>query len=581
LAILAILVRVIHLILQSKNLPFLGHPMLDAALYDEWARAIAAGRPFGQDGPFYHSPGYAYFLGAIYKIAGPRPMAAVLVQSLLGVGTVLLTALLGNRLFGPRAGIIAGVLVLASSPFYFFEVKLLDATLSVLLGTLAIFVALHPRSRGKTVLVALAAGVAGGLLGVVRANLLFVPFLIVIIWSWEVRSRRRSLGEVSAYAAGALIALTPAFVHNLERGALVPVATQGGFNFYLGNARGATGVFTDLPGTTGIISTQEAEADSLVKADLGRVLPPGQESKYWTRRTLSEIAADPGHWIRLLGKRTWLYVNRQEENVNGSLELEKEHVWILRAALVPFNLLLFLALLGCVMAIQKRRGLEAIAVPGSLFLATFLTCILFFVITRLRVPAVPVLAAFAGFALVEAGAVWRSGRRVPVLVGTVLVLGLTAITWRSPLGAPRNPAWEASLVIEGAKALEKNGESAQAAAMFRLASQLNPVSVEALLGEAEEAMRAGQVDRTLRLYERARDLAPDRFAIHNNLGILYFSSGRMSAAEHEMQEAMRLEPRAATPYVYLIQICNATGKTDEAHQWEAKARQAGVDLSAQ
>src|SRR4029079_13062597 len=182
----------------------LGHPMLDAALYDEWARDIASGRPFGQDGPFYHSPGYAYFLGAIYKIAGPRPLAAVLVQSILGVGTVLLTALLGNRLFGPRAGIIAGVLVLASAPFYFFEVKLLDATLSVFLGALAIFVALHPRSRGKTVLVALAAGVGGGLLGVVRANLLFVPFLIVIIWSWEVRSRRRSLGEVSAYAAGAL-----------------------------------------------------------------------------------------------------------------------------------------------------------------------------------------------------------------------------------------------------------------------------------------------------------------------------------------------------------------------------------------
>ncbi len=555
--------------------------MIDAALYDEWARAIASGRPFGHDAPFYHSPGYAYFLGALYKLAGPRPMVALVVQSILGVGTVVLTALLGRRLFGPRAGIMAGVLVLASAPFYFFEVKLLDATVSVFLGTFSVFLALYPADERRKTLRALVAGVSAGLLSVVRANLLVVPLLIVLIWLWETQSKRRSQSEVSAYAAGALIALAPTFVHNLERGAFVPVATQGGFNFYLGNARGATGVFTDLPGTSGRISTQEAEADSLVKADIGRVLPPGQESKYWTRRTLKEIAADPSHWLRLIGKKTWLYVNRQEENVNGSLELEKEHVWVLRAAWVPFNLLLFVALIGAILAVRRRIGLEAIAVPGALFLATFLTCILFFVLTRLRLPAVPVLAALAGFAFVEAWELWRIGRRVPVLVGTVLVLALTAVTWRSPLGAPRNPAWEASLMIEGAKALEKNGDAVKAAAMFRLASQINPNSVDALLGEAEEAMRAGQMDRTLSLYEQARDIAPERFAIHNNLGILYFSAGRLNDAEREMKEAMRLDPRAATPYGYLIQICNASGRTDEARQWQEKARQAGVDLSGQ
>jgi len=106
------------------------------------------------------------------------------------------------------------------------------------------------------------------------------------------------------------------------------------------------------------------------------------------------------------------------------------------------------------------------------------------------------------------------------------------------------------------------------------------VSVDALLGEAEEAMRAGQAEQTLSLYERARDLAPDRFAIHNNLGILYFQSGRMDDAAREMKDAMRLEPNAATPYRYLIEICNASGKTDEARQWQEKAKEAGVDLSA-
>jgi 4-amino-4-deoxy-L-arabinose transferase-like glycosyltransferase len=613
LVIAAVLLRVLHLLAQSRALPFLEHPMMDAALYDQWARAIASGRSFGGNEPFYHSPGYAYFLGAMYRMVGPRPIPAILVQNVLGVGTIVLTALLGRRLFGPGRGILAGVFVLGSAPFYFYEVKLLDATLSVFVATLAITLAVLPDQKRTAFL----AGVMGGLLGVIRANLLVVPIWIVIISAIEARARQRAWLTVGAYAAGTLIVLLPPFVHNLQRGALVPVATQGGFNFYLGNARGATGVFTDFPGTTGIIATQEAEADSLVKLDLGHVLPPGPESQYWFGRTLREIAADPGHWVRLLAKKAWLYGNRQEEEVNGSLELEKDRVWLLRAAAVPFNLLWILGVLGGVLAfLGHRRGDDRawgrMAIPAVLVAATFLTCILFFVLTRLRLPAVPVLAIFSAFALTETWSIWRRGRRGVVLVGSLAVLGAAVLTWRSPLGVPRNPAWEASLVVEGAKALAKKGDAARAAAMYRVASEIDPRSVAALLGEAEEAVQAGDVSRTIALYERARDVAPEQYAIRNNLGILYFRTGRFPESEHEMEEASRLEPRAAAPFLYrglaaqaigdpraeelfvgaverdprlreaytaLIGLLTRSGQTGAAREWEAKARAAGVDVS--
>ncbi|HET9233247.1 MAG TPA: tetratricopeptide repeat protein, partial [Candidatus Eisenbacteria bacterium] len=294
-------------------------------------------------------------------------------------------------------------------------------------------------------------------------------------------------------------------------------------------------------------------------------------------------AADPGHWLGLLAKKSYLYVNRQEENVNGSLELEKEHVWVLRAAAVPFNLLVWLGVLGLVLAWREaRRGVRtiaALAVPLTLIVATFLTCILFFVITRLRLPAVPILAVFSAFALTRAFDLWPGRERKPVLAGALGVLLLTALTWTSPLGVPRNPAWEASLVLEGAKALENKGERERAADMYRLAGAVNPVSVDALLGEAEAAMRAGDMARTISLYERARNIAPDRFAVRNNLGILYFNAGNLEASAREMEEASRLEPRAASPYLYLIQILNALGKSEEAQAWQERARQAGVDLS--
>ena len=554
--------------------------MLDAALYDEWARAIANGQTYGNNEPFYHSPGYAYFLGAIYKVLGPRVFPALLVQTALGVGTVLLTTLLGRHLFGGIAGILAGVFVLLSAPFYFFETKLLDATLSVFMATLAVYLAVL--AHKKTVI--FAAGLAAGVLGVVRANLLVVPMLILMVWLFEAWKRKRSWSSVLVYAAGALLALAPPFIYNLQRGAFVPVATQGGFNFYIGNSRGATGVFTDLPGTTGIIARQEAEADSLMRAHLGRVLPAGEESRYWMQRALREIETDPGHWLGLLAKKSFLYVNRQEENVNGSLELEKEHVWVLRAAAVPFNLLVWLGVLGIALAWREaRRGMCSFAtqaIPMTLIVATFVTCVLFFVITRLRLPAVPILAVFSAFALTRGFDLWHTPERKFVLTGAIGVLVLTALTWSSPLGVPRNPDWEASLVLEGAKALEKAGDPEKAAAMYRLASQVNPESVEAILGEAEAAVRAGNIARTITLYERARDIAPDRFAVRNNLGILYFNAGNLEASMREMEEAQRLEPRAASPYLYLIQILNASGKGEEARTWQERARQAGVDLSA-
>ena len=270
--------------------------------------------------------------------------------------------------------------------------------------------------------------------------------------------------------------------------------------------------------------------------------------------------------------------------MNGSLELEKEHVWVLRAAAVPFNLLVWLGVLGIVLVWREvRRGTRAftaLAIPGTIIIATFVTCVLFFVITRLRLPAVPILAVFSAFALIHGFELWRARKRSPVLAGAFAALVFTALTWSSPLGVPRNPEWEASLVLEGAKALEKTGNTEKAAAMYRLAAEVNPVSVDALLGEAEAAMRAGDIARTISLYERARDIAPDRFAVRNNLGILYFNAGNLEASAREMEEASRLEPRAASPYLYLIQILNASGKSEEARAWQERAREAGVDLSA-
>lgn len=63
-----LLPRLIHVV-TLRHSPFFEHLMLDTLMYDEWGRRIAAGALLGE-GPFFQDPLYAYFLGAIYALAG-------------------------------------------------------------------------------------------------------------------------------------------------------------------------------------------------------------------------------------------------------------------------------------------------------------------------------------------------------------------------------------------------------------------------------------------------------------------------------------------------------------------------------
>lgn len=81
--------------------------------------------------PRYHKPILTYWLMlAGTALGGDNPFGARLVSAFLGMGTVLLVWTLGRRMFGPRAGRLAA-LVLATAPIMVAESKLAttDATL--------------------------------------------------------------------------------------------------------------------------------------------------------------------------------------------------------------------------------------------------------------------------------------------------------------------------------------------------------------------------------------------------------------------------------------------------------------------
>jgi 4-amino-4-deoxy-L-arabinose transferase-like glycosyltransferase len=84
------------------------------------------------------TPGYPVLVASVYAAIGPRRWGVVLVQILLGVGTIALTMWTASRLAPRKAGTIAGVLVAFDVPTILYGNLILTETLFTALLMIAI-----------------------------------------------------------------------------------------------------------------------------------------------------------------------------------------------------------------------------------------------------------------------------------------------------------------------------------------------------------------------------------------------------------------------------------------------------------
>lgn len=629
-AVLGGLLRAVHLMQQARELPFVHQPLLDAEIYDAWARGILAGAQVWS-GPFYQSPGYPYFLAGVYAVFGANPWSGIILQSVLGVATLVFTVLLGKELFDLRTGVIAGLLVAVTGPLYFFEAKLLGTTLAVFLTVVAAYLMVlaerNTRTPGRDRLFFAAAGLVTGLLAVVRSNMILVAVFFAAYLAWVSLRGRGSWARTGIFCGAVFLALLPSLAHNMAKGSFSPLVTSGGFNFYMGNRTGANGLFKDVPGTTGKIETQEAEADALVRAELGRDLDPAAESRYWLKKGLEEIAADPLSWLALEGRKAWLLLDPHEETINGSYDLERDHVFLLRATALPFNLLAAAGILGLVLALRRKktsREAGLLAGPAAVLAGVLFSALLIFVMARLRLPAVPVLAVFAAYAVTLGAAAWRSRHRLVPAVLALAVLGFTAATWNCPFSAERNRSWEAELMVGAGHELEKAGRTAQAEKTYLDAARVDPTSLLAFFALAELELKKQRWNEAIRMYEKADEIfdahaktcevdhSNEYLAAKYNLGLLYLQTGalesclqtadsmekrfpdqgdadvlrahvylkmgRRTEAEMNFRLALDKSPRLLDAYTGLLDLLLSSDRDTEAGQVAEQASRNGVSL---
>lgn len=529
----AFLVRLFYLNGMQELVTF-DVPHMDELYHLELAKRILSPAGF-PDEPFFRAPLYPYFFAGLYALAGKSLYWVRLIQIVLGSFLPLLMLGLGTRLFDRKVAWTAAIAAVVYPTFLYYDASLLITSLMTTLTTLLLWQLYRVQASPRLAAFALA-GILLGMAGLARPNILLLGPVLAIWAGVIIRPElglKRTVLRYAVMGVLAVLVIVPITVRNYAvSGEFIPIAWQGGFNFYLGNHTGATGWSASAPGLDLSWKGGYEESIAIAQAAEGRQLSKGEISAFWYDRAWEEIGGAPGAYVSLLVRKVRLLVNGYEIPNNQNIYIAREYVPWLKPLLFtsgiyfPFGIVMPLALIGIGFSLRRwRQYLLCYLLLG----AYSVSLLLFFVCARFRQPMIPVLLLFAAYGVFElVRAVKERRGRTAVIAGVVLV-ALLIHSNVDMLGLdPKRTAAEDQFMIGTAYLTAKN------------------------YGKAEQAFKqAIAIDST---YAQS----------YANLGLVKIRQRQPRPAEGYFATALRLEPGAIEHYFNLATIKLELDKAAEA-----------------
>jgi len=435
-AAIALALRIVYIV-QIGGSTLIVPEELDPGFYFQWAKTIAAGEWIGREA-FVQSPLYAYLLAVWIRLFGAALTPILLAQSLVGVGTVVLTWLAGRRYFDGRHGVIAALLVALYGPFIFYEGMVMKTFLSPFL-TLLLALLFERAARlsadpivegpagvavpGRPAVGAfVTAGLVFGLLTLDRDNfIVLAPILALLALVMAGGLRRGGWRAAAGFTAGAVLIIAPVTIRNYAvSGDFVLLTSGGGEVFFIGNNADANGLYVPPPFVRPDPKFEHADFVDRASEISGHPLSPMGSSWFWFREGMRFVTGEPVAWVGLLGRKLLHFWNWYElpDNLDyGIMQYFSPLLRALNPSLPPegmatlsvprgggvslpvrlhllstFGTLAPLGILGLALSWRRRRALLPLYVLLFGYMGTVL---LFFNFSRFRVPVVPILALFA------------------------------------------------------------------------------------------------------------------------------------------------------------------------------------------
>ena len=545
----------------------------DMKTYWVWARDIAAGDWLSrniQGGPFYYGPLYAYFLAVLLRVFGESYDAVHVVQGLIGLLPAALLWATAGRLFGKRAALATGLLAACCAPFFFYEqVLLTEGLLIAIHAAILLCLVRGQEGTGRAGAWALGGGVLSGMACWGRGNFFLVIPAIAAAWliapSFIVATaraeskpvepprapaptskRRFTPGMLCAaiYLLGVTLALSATLWRNHHvSGRWVLTTTNGPILFYIGNAPDSTG-FLQYPPSLREMEKQYGSANAVP----------------WGRELLRRVATQPGVFVRLMLKKTWMFWNSYDIADNVNYYLCKRQSWPMRWSPVGWLTLVPLAVLG----IMESRRLWRRQILLYVYTIGFaLSIIAVFIVGRYRLEALLPMLVWSGPAAAGlAHVVWEQRWLNLTLRALALATGI-GLLW--PHGSPA-ARYNALVSPAGAQLVRPNDYDRLAVAYQKMGQRKEAVKLleEALtaypgfslltLRLADVHIEEGKKERAAAVLERFMANGWSDPLATRYLASIYATTGRAPQAVSLLQDHLRANPQDDQARTLLSQI---------------------------
>ncbi len=569
----ALLLRLTFFFLNQKLNPTFSFPIMDALYHHEWAQDLVAGGTRGTDA-FFRGPLYPYFLSFLYRVSGSSIAFAVFVQHIIGALTAGLIYLTARELFSRTVALVAGLTTALYWVLVYMEGDLLIETTFIFLNTLTMLLLLQGTRRHSLLRLA-AGGFVLGLATIDRPSILvFFPAIPIALY---LAGRRRPAGargwmrQTLVVAVACAIPIAPVMVRNyVVARAIVPVGASGGVNFYIGNNPASDGSTAIVPGTRADWWGGYNDAIALAERATGRKLTLAEVSDYYFQRGLDYIRTQPEQAWRLMGRKFMMFWGAGERANDKYIYFFWHLAGMKYVPLPGFWLIGPLALLGGFLLWRRRAELAMF----YLFVIVYsLGVIVFFVNARFRLPVIPVLTLFSGYATVYLVRAFRE--RQFGVVRAIVVLAAAALLVNSDYAYQRQMRAysDAFSNYTLGNAYLKMGMEGTALNHFSRAAEINAESptpaYRAIQREVDYNLgvllwKSGLCSRTIEVLERVG--GNDELARHalDCLGDCYLKRQDLASAQRVYEHLLQLSPSDQRAITGLARCAAMTGDTDKA-----------------
>jgi len=403
---LALVIRLIYL-LQIYNTPLSEILLIDSETYDRFASLIINGNFQGED-VYSMNILYPYFLALIYKILGHSWTAVTVIQAFISSVNCVLIYIVAKNMFDQRVGILSAAICIIYGPFVFFTGTLLTPTLINLFLLLTLLFLVRYQNSDKLWLV-LVAGFCLGLAVLGRGNSLLMAPLSLLFFYFTTKNGRKAFSHWIGFSMAAILVTVGVTLRNyyVEK-EFVPLSANYGA-FYAGHNAKANGIYT-MPELTASAKF-EGEVDGVreeIGKKLGRDVTLAETSHYLFTQGLKYIVENPLADLLLTLKKIYFFWNTTEPPTNLNYYFAKDYSSLLRWLPLSFGIIAPLSILGIYFSFKHWR--KYILLYIYIFVYLF-TCLVFFVSSEYRLPAVPVLIIFTSFTIIYLYDVWKIYRQ--------------------------------------------------------------------------------------------------------------------------------------------------------------------------